>query len=121
MIEDFSFGRMRVAGEEHGKDLVVFAPGVRGPEEVVEGGWWRKEGHGLCPADLESVEEARPRVLVIGRGAYGRMAVPERTLAWLRGLEIETVACATTGEAVERYNALLAEGERVAGAFHLTC
>ncbi|MHC4472711.1 MAG: Mth938-like domain-containing protein [Planctomycetota bacterium] len=120
MIDGYRFGWMKVAGEEHGKDLIVFAPGVRGEEETVEGAWWRKEGHGLDPVDLAAVEAARPRVLVIGRGAHGRMVVPEKTLAWLRGLEIEAVVCPTQ-EATERYNELLAKGERVAGAFHLTC
>ncbi|MHC4860119.1 MAG: MTH938/NDUFAF3 family protein, partial [Planctomycetota bacterium] len=80
MIDGYRFGWMKVAGEEHGKDLIVFAPGVRGEEETVEGAWWRKEGHGLDPVDLAAVEAARPRVLVIGRGAHGRMVVPEKTL-----------------------------------------
>jgi hypothetical protein len=121
MIESYSFGSMRVAGEDHGKDLIVFAPGVAGPEETIRGRWWRREGHSLDPADLASLEEARPEVLVIGRGAYGRMEVPERTLAWLGSLGIEAVVPATTAEAVERYNELAAAGRRVAGAFHLTC
>jgi len=121
MIESYGFGRMRIAGEEHRKDLIAFAPGVGGDSERVEGGWWRKEGHSLHPEDLAAVEAARPRFLVVGRGAHGRMVVPEKTLAWLRGLRIEAVVCPDTPEGVRRYNELLAEGERVAGAFHLTC
>lgn len=121
MIESHRFGHMRVAGENHGKDLVVFAPGVRGEAESVEGNWWREEGHSLCPADLAAVAAARPAVLVIGRGALGRMKVPEATLDWLRGLGIEPVVCRTTREAAKRYNALVAEGASVAAAVHLTC
>ena len=120
MIEEYAFGRMTVAGEEHGKDLIVFGAGVRGEEEQAEGGWWRREGHGLHPEDLGSVREARP-VVVIGRGAYGRLEVPPATISWLEDLGIQVVLCATTAEAVERYNERAAAGDRVAGAFHLTC
>lgn len=121
MIEAYAFGRMRVGGEDHAKDLIVFAPASPDARERVLGGWWRREGHALHPADLDAVDEARPAVLVVGCGAYGRMRVPEETLAWLRERGVEPEVCATTPEAVDRYNALLAEGRRVAGAFHLTC
>ena len=121
MIESHRFGFMRVAGEDHGKDLVVFAPGVRDEAESVEGNWWRVEGHSLSPADLAAVEAARPAILVIGRGAFGRMRVPETTLEWLRGLGIEPLVCRTTKEAAKRYNALVEEGASVAAAVHLTC
>jgi hypothetical protein len=121
MIEGYRFGFMRVAGQDHGKDLIVFGPGVAGEEEKVEGDWWRLEGHSLSPSDLTSVKENAPEVLVIGPGAFGRMVVPEGTLAWLEKLEIETVVCATTKEAMKRYNELVKQGAKVAAAVHLTC
>jgi hypothetical protein len=121
VIEDTSFGRMEVAGEVHVKDLIVFAPCLRGEGESVAGGWWRKSGHAVVPADLETVVAAKPDVLVIGRGAHGRVRVPDETLDWLRGHGIEPEIHETTARAAARYNALLAEGRRVAGAFHLTC
>ncbi len=121
MIEDVRFGAMTVAGEVHRKDLVVFAPGLKGEGEVVAGGWWRREGHALHPEDLEEVVRARPRVLVVGCGAHGALRVPRETVAWLARHGIEARICPTTREGARRYNELLAAGEAVAGAFHLTC
>ena len=83
MIEEYRFGQMKVAGQVHRKDLLLFGPGILGKSETVEGDWWRREGHRLHPEDLDRVEEARPGVLVIGPGAYGRMAVPEETLNYV--------------------------------------
>ena len=121
MIDGVRFGGMTVGGVEHGKDLIVFAPGVVSGEETCVGPWWREQGHSLSPADLSAVADASPEALVIGPGAYGRMKVPEGTLAWLRDRGIEPVVCPDTGEAARRYNELAEAGRRVAGAFHLTC
>ena len=61
-------------------------------------------------------------VLIVGTGAYGRMAVPEATRRWLAAQGIE-VHIAPTSEAAKLLNELLAADPagRVAGAFHLTC
>lgn len=60
-----------------------------------------------------------PRRLILGRGAYGRMHIPETTRLQLeeRGIEVEDFH---TGEAVERYNESQPD-EQVAAALHLTC
>ena len=58
--------------------------------------------------------------MVVGTGAYGMMKVPDAARQALDEAGIGAVV-EKTGDAVERYNALLAEGRRVAGAFHLTC
>jgi hypothetical protein len=121
MIDECRFGRMRVADEVHTKDLIAFAPGVRGGTECVLGRWVRKEGHSIAVDDLAAVADARPSVLVIGCGAYGRVQVPAATLGWLRARGIETEVCSNTAQAAARYNELSAEGRRGAGAFHLTC
>ena len=84
--------------------------------------WWREEGHELAIADLWDVESAaeKPAVLVVGTGAYGMMNVPAGTRAWLAGLGID-LREAPTAEACDLYNALAAQGIRVAAALHLTC
>ena len=114
-IDDYAFGRITIDGQRYTSDVIVLPDGVRD-------GWWRKEGHSLAVEDLGEVAAARPAVLIVGTGAYGRMAVPEATRRWLAAQGIE-VHIAPTSEAAKLLNELLAADPagRVAGAFHLTC
>lgn len=111
-ITDYSFGRITIDGRTYTSDVILL------PDNVHDG-WWRKEGHSLSIEDLEEVVSARPEVLVVGTGAYGRMVVPEETRRWLEAQGIE-VRIAPTAEATALLNELLVGGN-VAGAFHLTC
>ena len=112
-IDSYAFGSMVVDGKTYTADLILLPDGVRA-------NWWREEGHALSACDLQDVFAAGPETLVVGTGAYGAMQVPEATRQALDEAGIETIV-AKTGDAVERYNALAAQGRRVAGAFHLTC
>ena len=114
-IDDYAFGRITIDGRSYTSDVIVLADGVHD-------GWWRKEGHSLAIADLDTVAAAAPAVLVVGTGAYGRMVVPDATRRWLEEQGIE-VRIAPTSEATALLNELLAAHPvgRVAGAFHLTC
>jgi hypothetical protein len=110
-LEDYSFGRVVVDGEEETTDVIVL------PERVVRN-WWRRDGHALVLDDLEAVLEELPARLIIGTGAEGRMKPDPATLAQLRerGIEIEVLP---TGEAVRRYGT--ANPAATAAALHLTC
>ncbi len=112
-IEEYAFGRIRIDGGTYTRDLILL------PDRVVEG-WWRRQGHLLQLEDLSSVLEAAWDALVIGTGAHGAMRVsPEVERYFARvGLPWEKHP---TARACERYNALAAEGRRVAAALHLTC
>jgi len=112
-IDSYTFGSMVVDGKRYTADLVLLPGGVRA-------NWWRERGHALGVGDLQEVLAAKPEVLVVGTGAYGVMTVPDAARQALDEAGIEAVV-EKTGDAVERYNALLAEGRRAAGAFHLTC
>jgi hypothetical protein len=110
-IEDYSFGRVVVDGEEQTRDVIVL------PGRVVTN-WWRADGHELVLADLGDVLDDLPGHLVIGTGAYGRMRPDDEALARLRerGVEIEALP---TADAVRRYAEL--DPRRTAAALHLTC
>lgn len=112
-ITGYRFGRMEVDGRPFDRDLILDGDEIR-----VEA-WWRKQGHRLDIADLEALFEHPPEVLVVGTGAHGCVEVPEETrrAAEARGIEIRA---APTPRAVTLFNDL-ADGKRVAGAFHLTC
>jgi hypothetical protein len=111
-IDSYRFGQIVVDEEVHSKDLIIL------PERVVAG-WWRKEGHNLLPEDLEAVIAAQPEVLVVGKGAYGRVRVAAETRQALQEAGIELVA-QNTKKACQTYNELRLQ-QRVAAALHLTC
>lgn len=110
-IEDYSFGRVVVDGAEETRDVIVL------PRRVVRN-WWRRDGHTLVLEDLEEVLGELPARLVVGTGAYGRMAPDPAAVDELakRGVDVEA---APTEEAVRRYNAL--NPAETAAALHLTC
>jgi len=113
MIEDYEFGRIVIDGQTYTSDVIIF------PDHV-QRNWWRREGHELCLADLDTVWEAQPEVLVVGTGYAGLMRVlPEvEQEAKARGVRL---VVRRTGEARHVYNNLLKEGKRVVAALHLTC
>ena len=110
-IEDYTFGRVLVDGQEHTKDVIVL------PHRVV-GSWWRREGHALVLEDLEGVVDELPKRLIVGTGAYGRMEPDPGAVEELREREIE-VESLPTPDAVRRYGEL--DEARTAAALHLTC
>ncbi|MFW5856459.1 MAG: Mth938-like domain-containing protein [Planctomycetota bacterium] len=112
-IEDYRFGRMRIAGTEYTEDLVLLPGGEVCP------GWWRREGHRLSLEDLAVVLESEPEVLVIGTGAFGRMAAPDAVADALRARGVELMA-QPTAEAVDTVRGMQGD-RRVAAGFHLTC
>lgn len=111
-IESYRFGQLVVDKQVHTKDLIIL------PERVT-GGWWRKEGHNLLPEDLEAVIAAGPEVLVVGKGAYGRVRIAAETRLALQKAGIELIA-QNTKKACQTYNQLRTQ-QRVAAALHLTC
>jgi hypothetical protein len=111
-IESYRFGQIVIDGQRYGNDVIVY------PDHV-DGRWWREGGHSVAPADVREVMEARPEVLVFGRGAVGRMDVPDKTMQMLEAAGIEVIA-EPTGQAWETYNRLREE-RRVVAALHLTC
>ena len=115
LVESYSFGRIRISGREYTRDVVV------APDAVLDERWWRREGHALHVEDISRyVESYKPSVVVVGTGYFGVMRVSEEVEAYLRGRGIELVAL-DTRRAVEEYNKRAGRGERVLGAFHLTC
>ena len=112
-IGSYHFGRITIDKRDYDKDVVLVPPDVIAP-------WWRQQGHRLGVADLQSVFAYKPETLVIGTGAYGAMEVTEETKRELRDAAVQ-IEVLPTPAACDRFNALVAEGRRVAAALHLTC
>jgi hypothetical protein len=82
--------------------------------------WWRREGHSVEEADVDDVIAAKPGILVVGMGDPGRMQVRGSLRSALADAGISLVE-EPTASALHTFNRLSAEGEDVAGIFHLTC
>lgn len=112
-VQAYDFGKIDIEGTTYTSDVIIL------PEEVRDS-WWRKEGHRLHIEDLTDVVDAKPDVVVIGTGYYGRMAVPAETKSFLESKGIE-VRSAETSKAVEEFNRLQQQMGKIVAALHLTC
>lgn len=112
-IDHYHFGHIDIEGRSYDADVIIF------PDHVQER-WRRREGHRLAQDDLEAVLAEKPELLVVGSGFYGRMLVPEETLASLGAAGID-VRVLMTDQAVEEFNRLQRKCASVVAALHLTC
>jgi hypothetical protein len=112
-ITGYRFGRIEVDGRRYDDDLIVT------PEGVVEN-WRRSEGHRLAVADLAEVMAAKPEIVVVGTGYFGRMRVAEETRRYLKAQGVALHA-ARTADAVETFDRLQKESARIVAALHLSC
>jgi hypothetical protein len=116
-VLDHGWGHVEVAGLGTFRDVKLWPGGGRGWD-------WRETGTdhqpGIQPGDVAELLEHRPEVVVLSQGRAGRLGVCPETLTLLERHGV-LARCASTAEAFETYNGLLAKGRRVAGLFHTTC
>lgn len=112
-IENYSFGAIKIDGQEYRSDLIIY------PDHI-DGKWWRQEGHLLQLEDLAAVFALKPEVLIVGQGLPGLMKVDGKVEEYCRLNNIKLVV-QPTGQAVEVYNQSAAIGQKVVACLHLTC
>ena len=112
-IRAYRFGSIDVDGQGYTSDVIIT------PERVVDT-WWRREGHKLLVADLTDVVAAKPDIVVVGTGYFGRMAISQDARDHLESRGIH-VRVARTRQAVQEFNQLQDRRSRVVAALHLTC
>lgn len=117
-ITHLSWGRIEVEGRTAPfKDAKLYPGGARAWD-------WNETGTrhqpGIQPADVEELLDHGAETVILSKGINERLQVKPETLTMLeaRGASIDVLQ---TEQAVERYNALQAEGAPVGGLFHSTC
>ena len=75
---------------------------------------------GIQPADVRELLDRDPDVIVLSRGRELRLETMTETLAELEQRSVRVV-WEETGDAIDAYNQLAAEGVRVAALLHSTC
>ncbi|WP_457571275.1 Mth938-like domain-containing protein [Desulfovulcanus sp.] len=113
MIEKYSFGQIVVDGKRYTTDLKI----IKG--QVVPN-WYRKKGHLVFLEDIEDIIQAKPRIIIIGKGKPGLLRVDDSLKKFLEKQGISLIE-QKTAQAVLTFNELYLEKEPVAAGFHLTC
>lgn len=120
-ITGYEPGKMIIDDKTYTKDLIIYG------DTIIEN-WWRKEGHILICEDLEPLWELLKRkrfafdALVVGTGYDGLLKLTSTVIEWIElDLWVHQIDFFRTDEAVDKFNELLEEDKKVAGAFHLTC
>lgn len=112
MIDSYEFGTIVIDGMQYSSDLIIF------PDHVKEN-WWRRSGHNVLVEDLEEAIAAKPEIIIIGTGKYGKARVPEKTRRHMESLGLRLIV-EGTDRAVSTFNKL-SQAKRVVAALHLTC
>jgi hypothetical protein len=112
-IESYSFGLIKIDGQEFKSDLIIY------PDHV-DDKWWRKAGHLLQTEDLTDIFALQPEVLIVGQGLPGLMQVDQKVLEYCRCNGILLVV-APTEKSVDEYNHCSGKKEMVIACLHLTC
>jgi len=114
-IDSYRFGEIVIDGIRYTKDVKI----IRGK---TFDNWWRLQGHTLQLSDIMDIVAAKPSILIIGTGAYGRMVLSSGLSEELesKGIRIEALS---TEPAIKKFNELASQYgyEAVALAIHLTC
>ena len=113
MITQYSFGKIAVNDVAYTTDIKI----VQGR---VVSNWWRKSGHRVDVDDIKDILEAKPNILVIGRGQPGLMKSTASLREHLENHGIELVE-EKTSKAVRTFNRLLKEEKDVCAGFHIAC
>jgi len=113
MITDFSFGRIVANGQACNADIKI-VQGTLVPD------WWRKSGHTVEVEDVQDALDTELDILVIGQGQPGRMRIADSLREHLAEKNV-TLIEEPTPKAIETFNRLFKEGQRVCGGFHVGC
>ena len=113
MINKFSFGTITVDDQVYHNDIKII-------DGTVVPDWWRKSGHTVDVEDVDDILQAKPDIVVIGKGEPGYMKVTDslREIAASRGIKL---VVENTSAAGKTFNRLCKEGRNVAGGFHVSC
>lgn len=113
MIENYQFGQITINGQTYDYDIYIVQNG-----EIKK--WWREESHLIDKEDINLALSDKPKILIIGTGAYGVAKVSDqaKNLTQKNGVELIILP---TPQAVEKYNQLKKDGQIITAYLHLTC
>ena len=111
-IQAYSFGSITIDGVSYTSDLIINQSGVI-PE------WWRKEGHSLCPEDIQQHLSPKVTHLIIGTGAHGMLKVPPKVKEQLESTFGLSLIDLPTAKAADYYRGIKKEFSSAASQFSI--
>ena len=122
-IQEVSWGRFVIGGQEHAKlsggHIVGVGKDIRLIGEHLEA-WAERQGHRLTIPMVEKAVQAGVETVIIGNGFLGAVEVPAEVRNYIRQQGKELIV-EKTPEACRRFNELLSRGKKVALLAHGTC
>ncbi len=116
-VHDDGWGFVEVEGLRRMRDAKLWPGGGRAWD-------WNETGThhrpGIQPADVMELLDHAPELVILSRGRELRLETSPDTLALLASRHTEVIQ-AETGEAIARYNKLVADRSAVAALLHTTC
>ncbi len=113
MIDSCGFGKIVIDGSTFNSDLIIF------PDGQIIDSWRRKRGHRLSKEDIDHLISAKPDVIIVGTGVYGRMKSEKELKLFLNKNDIQLIE-GSNKKAIKIYNEL-AGIKKTGACFHLTC
>lgn len=113
MIENYQFGQIIIDGQMFDRDIYITSS-----DKVKT--WWRQESHFINKNDIEEALVEKPKILIIGTGAYGVAKVSDQAKNLIQENGIELIILPTT-EATKKYNQAKQTNQSVVAYLHLTC
>jgi len=110
-IEDYSFGKIKIDGQDFDDDLII------DDKEGEISRWIREESHKVSVSDLDRLKEKNPETVIIGTGESGNMEISDEARKFIENKGAKLIID-TTARAVKKYNKT--KGNKI-GMFHLTC
>lgn len=117
-IDSVEWGKIVVGGREYKQILVVGEKVFERDSEKLHQLFGTT--HRIGDWEVEELIKGKPEIIVIGTGWEGILEVSEKLRAKSEELGIE-IKILRTPEAVEKYNKLVEQGEKVNALIHTTC
>ncbi len=123
LIQEVSWGRFVIKGEEHAKRpdgrIVGVGKDIRLIGERLEA-WTERKGHLLTTRMVEKATKADIEILIIGNGFLGAVEVPEEVRRYIRQ-QGKRLIVEKTPQACRLFNDLYLQGKKVGLLAHGTC
>ncbi|CAF0905016.1 unnamed protein product [Rotaria sordida] len=121
LIEELSWGFIRVKGFPSGKDFKLY-PG--GAEEWDWNETNTRHVPGIQQADVKDLIDKGAKYIVLSKGMQNKLETPKETKDFLEENNMKlgiNYFIETTPEAYKRYNSLVQENKPVGALLHSTC
>ncbi len=113
MIEDYSFGSIKINGQKFEDDIFIDLDGK-------VSSWWREESHLFQEKDIKSFLEQKPEIVIFGTGKSGIAKLSKDLKDFLESSGIQIIV-QPTEQAVDSYNQAREQDKKTVAFLHLTC